>query len=111
MKKESKERIRKIIREEFELAIKEFGDISPHDIKGNRSGNYLFTVDNNPEGIKKIKAVKDTFEGIFKLRLRGRHSDRKTALGDKWEAGTQNDIPWRDSEKIAVYVIPAKAQI
>ena len=108
MKKEVESKVRDIIQEEIELAMNEFGDQSPHDVAGNRSGNYLFTVDNDADGIEKIKAVKDTFNGIFKLRLRGRHHDRKTALGDKWEAGTQNDIPWKQAEKIAVYVVPVK---
>jgi len=111
MNKQTEQKVRKIIQEEIESAMNEFGDQSPHDMAGNRSGNYLFTVDNDQEGIEKIKAVKDSFEGIFKLRLRGRHHDRKEVLGSKWQAGTQNDIPWKQAEKIAVYVVPAKAQI
>ena len=37
------------------------------------------------------------------IRIRGRHSNRKAALGRKWAAGRQNDIPWRMAERVAYY--------
>ena len=39
------------------------------------------------------------------VRPRGRHSNRKSVLGGSWKAGTQNDIPWRQAERVSFYLI------
>ena len=49
------------------------------------------------------KIVQNLYGGLIKLR--GRHSNRKLVLGNKWRRGSQNDIPWRLAEQIAFYKI------
>jgi len=39
------------------------------------------------------------------VRPRGRHSNRKAVLGNRWYRGTQNDIPWRMAERVSFYLI------
>jgi hypothetical protein len=39
------------------------------------------------------------------VRPRGRHSNRKSVLGHSWRAGTQNDIPWKQAERVSFYLI------
>lgn len=39
------------------------------------------------------------------VRPRGRHSNRKMILGNKWRVGTQNDIPWRLAENVSFYKV------
>jgi len=36
--------------------------------------------------------------------LRGRHSDRKKTFGKYWSRSRQNDIPWRKSQYIDIYL-------
>lgn len=38
-----------------------------------------------------------------RIRIRGRHSDRKKVLGRGWSKWSQNDIPWRKAETVAFY--------
>jgi hypothetical protein len=49
------------------------------------------------------KIIQTLYGGLIKLR--GRHSNRKLVLGNKWSKGRQNDIPWRLAEQIAFYKI------
>lgn len=59
------------------------------------------------ESEAQIIAIKTLLEAQFgcRIRPRGRHSDRKKALGNKWgpSAFCQNDIPWRKAETVAFY--------
>ena len=53
-----------------------------------------------------ILAIKKVLESIYntkRIRPRGRHSNRKLVLGNKWHKWTQNDIPWRMAERVAFY--------
>ena len=54
-----------------------------------------------------IKAITKMLSSIFgcQVRPRGRHSNRKSVLGGSWKAGTQNDIPWRQAERVSFYLI------
>lgn len=38
-----------------------------------------------------------------RIRIRGRHSDRKKVLGWRWRTFSQNDIPWRMAEQVVFY--------
>lgn len=107
--------LRQVIREEIEDVLKEddITNIIPKvpDYKGydmSKSGGkidqYLFTVPNNADGIDRIRKVKEALRGFYTFRLRGRHHDRKSVLGDKYRPGSENDIPLKQAEYIAVYV-------
>lgn len=101
--------VRKIIKEEIKNAINEDDfEMSGQGLfpEGDRVDRYLFTVENNQDGLNRIRRAKEALSSIFKFQLRGRHHDRKEVLGDKWRPGVQNDIPVRDAEYIAVYVDP-----
>ncbi len=55
---------------------------------------------------EQILAITRTLEMIYgtkRIRPRGRHSNRKLVLGNRWHMGTQNDIPWRMAERVAFY--------
>jgi hypothetical protein len=54
-----------------------------------------------------IIAIKKMLSSIFgcQVRPRGRHSNRKAVLGNRWYKGTQNDIPWRMAERVSFYLI------
>lgn len=55
------------------------------------------------EQIQLIKQALESIYGTKRIRPRGRHSNRKAALGRLWFRGTQNDIPWRKAETVAFY--------
>lgn len=59
------------------------------------------------ESEAQIKAITKMLSSIFEcqVRPRGRHSNRKAALGPRWYRGTQNDIPWRMAERVSFYLI------
>lgn len=52
-----------------------------------------------------ITAIKTLLESIYgcRIRPRGRHSDRKKVLGNRWRCWSQNDIPWRQAETVSFY--------
>lgn len=55
---------------------------------------------------EQILAIKRTLEEIYgtkRIRPRGRHSNRKSVLGNRWYKWSQNDIPWRLAERVAFY--------
>jgi hypothetical protein len=55
---------------------------------------------------EQILAIKRTLESIYgtkRIRPRGRHSNRKAVLGHRYKVGTQNDIPWKQAERVAFY--------
>jgi hypothetical protein len=55
---------------------------------------------------EQILAIKRTLESIYntkRIRPRGRHSNRKSVLGNRWRRWSQNDIPWRAAETVAFY--------
>ena len=54
-----------------------------------------------------IKALVKLLSARFgcQVRPRGRHSNRKAVLGGSWRARTQNDIPWRQAERVSFYLI------
>jgi len=70
-----------------------------------RTKTYLTTILNVSENetLRMKSALVDMFGWVV---LRGRHSNRKKALGSKWHVRTQNDIPWRMAETIDVYLHP-----
>ncbi len=105
----NKSDVKKIINEEIQNAINEDDfEMSGHGLfpDGDRTERYLFTVENNREGLDRIRRAKDALSTIFKFQLRGRHHDRKEILGDKWKPFSQNDVQLKDAEYIAVYVDP-----
>jgi len=70
-----------------------------------RTSTYIATIP--MKNIEQVIEVKKTLEQIFGwVVLRGRHSDRKKVLGDRYYRGTQNDIPWRKAERIDIYLHP-----
>ena len=52
-----------------------------------------------------IIAIKTMLESIYEcpIRPRGRHSDRKKVLGNRWRRWSQNDIPWKQAERVTFY--------
>lgn len=70
-----------------------------------RTTTYIATIP--MKSIEQVIEVKKTLEQIFGwVVLRGRNSDRKKVLGDRWYSRTQNDIPWRKAERIDIYLHP-----
>lgn len=70
-----------------------------------RTSTYIATIP--MKNVEQVIEVKKTLEQIFGwVVLRGRHSDRKKVLGDRWYRGTQNDVPWRKAERIDIYLHP-----
>lgn len=104
--------LRKIIREEVSTFLKENPSMGTDNRVGddasrpNVSAAYLFTVKNDEEGRERIKRAKEAMSDLFRFRLRGRHHDRKQALGTKWKSFGQNDVPLEKAEYIAVYADP-----
>lgn len=71
----------------------------------NRTTNYIATIP--MKNVEQVYEVKKTLEQIFGwVILRGRHSDRKSVLGNRWYKFTQNDIPWRKAQYIDIYLHP-----
>jgi hypothetical protein len=70
-----------------------------------RTSTYIATIPMVNE-VTTIE-VKKVLEQIFGwVRLRGRHKDRKSILGNAWHKWTQNDIPWRKAQYIDIYLHP-----
>lgn len=70
-----------------------------------RTSTYIATIP--MKNVEQVIEVKKTLEQIFGwVVLRGRHSDRKKVLGDRYYRGSQNDIPWRKAERIDIYLHP-----
>lgn len=70
-----------------------------------RTSTFIATIP--MKNVEQVIEVKKTLEQIFGwVVLRGRHSDRKKVLGDKWYRSTQNDIPWRKAQRIDIYLHP-----
>lgn len=74
------------------------------DTRFGEKHRHYATVTNNPFGQKFISDLKNNVSRVYKVRLRGRHSNRKKVLGSKWVANTQNDVPIKKSEKISIYL-------
>ena len=71
----------------------------------NRTSTYIATIPMKSE--EQVIEVRKVLEQIFGwVVLKGRHSDRKSVLGNKWRCWTQNDIPWRKAEYIDIYLHP-----
>lgn len=70
-----------------------------------RTSTYIATIP--MKNVEQVIEVKKTLEQIFGwVVLRGRHSDRKKVLGDRYYRGSQNDIPWRKAQRIDIYLHP-----
>lgn len=82
--------------------IKQFKHINPI------GKQFLCKVPNNEEGKKAIQLIKKGLNNkSYRIRLRGRHSNRKklyAALGWCYNPNTQNDVPIKYAETISVYV-------
>jgi len=69
--------------------------------------NYINSLLSNVEfeSEEQILSIKKTLQNRYncEVRPRGRHSNRKLVLGNKWVANTQNDIPWRLAETVSFY--------
>ncbi len=50
-----------------------------------------------------VKALSEIYG--CQVRPRGRHSNRKAVLGRFWRKHNQNDIPWRQAERVSFYLI------
>ena len=62
----------------------------------NRTSNYIATIP--------MKNEEQVLEQIFGwVTLRGRHSDRKSVVKG-WRKTRQNDVPWRVSQYIDIYL-------
>lgn len=71
-----------------------------------KSDLYITTINFTTESeVKELRTYISHFVN-GPVKLRGRHSNRKLALGSKWMSGhTQNDVPWRKAERIDVYKV------
>ena len=68
----------------------------------NRTSNYIATIPMKNE--EQVLEVKKVLEQIFGwVTLRGRHSDRKSVVKN-WSKSRQNDVPWRQSQYIDIYL-------
>jgi hypothetical protein len=68
----------------------------------NRTSNYIATIPMKNE--EQVLEVKKVLEQIFGwVTLRGRHSDRKSVVKG-WSKSRQNDVPWRQSQYIDIYL-------
>ena len=68
----------------------------------NRTSNYIATIPMKNE--EQVLDVKKVLEQIFGwVTLRGRHSDRKSVV-KSWSKSRQNDVPWRQSQYIDIYL-------
>ena len=68
----------------------------------NRTSNYIATIPMKNE--EQVLEVKKVLEQIFGwVTLRGRHSDRKSVVKG-WGKSRQNDVPWRQSQYIDIYL-------
>ena len=68
----------------------------------NRTPNYIATIPMKNE--EQVLEVKKVLEQIFGwVTLRGRHSDRKSVVKG-WGKSRQNDVPWRQSQYIDIYL-------
>ena len=68
----------------------------------NRTSNYIATIPMKNE--EQVLEVKKVLEQIFGwVTLRGRHSDRKSVV-KSWSKSRQNDVPWRQSQYIDIYL-------
>jgi hypothetical protein len=68
----------------------------------NRTSNYIATIPMKNE--EQVLEVKKVLEQIFGwVTLRGRHSDRKSVVKG-WGRSRQNDVPWRVSQYIDIYL-------
>jgi hypothetical protein len=70
----------------------------------NRSSKYLCSFPMyDVDAINQFRErLKHSFD-VTAIQIRGRHSNRKSVLGEGWRAGTQNDIPWKQAEWVAFY--------
>ena len=67
-----------------------------------RTSNYIATIPMKNE--EQVLEVKKVLEQIFGwVTLRGRHSDRKSVVKG-WSKSRQNDVPWRQSQYIDIYL-------
>ncbi len=55
--------------------------------------------------ILSLKKLLSAMTGNGRILPRGRHSDRKAVLGNKWRKWSQNDIPWRQAETVTFYLL------
>ena len=69
------------------------------------SKNYILTVPFRSE--EQIKSLVKELSQVLgcQVRPRGRHSNRKAVLGNRWYKNEQNDIPWRKAETVAFYKV------
>jgi len=67
-----------------------------------RTSSYITTIPNNENAKIVIDALKKEFPCDY-IWPRGRHSNRKAILGNKWKKGRQNDISWKIAETISIY--------
>ena len=68
----------------------------------SRTKNYIATIPMKNE--EQVLEVKKVLEQIFGwVTLRGRHSDRKSVVKG-WRKSRQNDVPWRQSQYIDIYL-------
>ena len=68
----------------------------------NRTPNYIATIPMKNE--EQVLEVKKVLEQIFGwVTLRGRHNDRKSVVKG-WMKWKQNDVPWRQSQYIDIYL-------
>jgi len=76
----------------------------------------MMEVTANDEGLNFIKLLKESLnKKYYQLILRGRHSDRRSVLGDKFikrdegHYNSPNDIPLNKAERIAIYIYKKEA--
>ena len=67
----------------------------------------LFVLDNTPENVAFIETFKKLLkvQGNYRLKCHGRASMEERGKHYKYEKRTKWDIPWREAEQIAVYLL------
>lgn len=69
----------------------------------SRTESYIVTYEmSTPFRIGFIRWKMETELGC-KIRLRGRHKNRRAILGPLWRKHSQNDISWQIAEKVSFY--------
>lgn len=72
--------------------------------------HHFATVTNTPTGLDFIKTLRQSVRGSFKVRVRGRHSNRVALLGEKYDRvfRHRNEVPLAKAERLSIYMDPKK---
>lgn len=68
--------------------------------------NMKLVLPNNAEGRFLLEKLKEYACDEWSIVARGRHSDRRSVLGNAYRPGRENDIPLDKAETLAIYFTP-----